>query len=384
MRIGIVCPYSLDRPGGVQLHVLDLAKALMDRGHEVSVLAPAAKDTPVPAYVSSAGRSVPIRYNGSTARLTFGLMAASRVREWLKLGHFDVVHLHEPGAPSLSVIAMWARVGPTVATFHSSQSESVAMRLGKPWIKPGYEELDARIAVSPSAAATIRDHLRVQATHIIPNGVDTSRYVRARSDKRWEGTREAPTIGILGRLDEPRKGLEDLLAAIPAVRARHPHARFLVAGRFSDRIAAKAARAGAEVVGELDEDQKARFMASVDIYCAPNTGGESFGIVLVEAMAAGAAVVASDLTAFMDVSTIADGGHAAAHHAVGNPASLAARINELLDDPAGREELAERGRECAAAFDWSNVAPRVEETYRDAIRMDAEFHPHPTKDVSTP
>ncbi|WP_082110222.1 glycosyltransferase family 4 protein [Demequina phytophila] len=384
MRIGIVCPYSLDRPGGVQLHVLDLAQALMDRGHEVSVLAPAAEDTPVPAYVSSAGRSLPIRYNGSTARLTFGLMAASRVREWLKLGHFDVVHLHEPGAPSLSLIAMWARIGPTVATFHSSQDESVAMRLAKPWIKPGYEELDARIAVSPSAAATIADHLRVQATHIIPNGVDTSRYVRARADRRWEGTREAPTIGILGRLDEPRKGLEDLLAAIPAVRARHPHARFLVAGRFSDRIAAKAARAGAEVIGELDEDQKARFMASVDIYCAPNTGGESFGIVLVEAMAAGAAVVASDLTAFMDVSTVADGGHAAAHHAVGDPASLASCITGLLDDPAGREELAERGRECAAAFDWSNVAPRVEETYRDAIRMDAEFHPHPTKDVSTP
>ncbi|WP_169816434.1 glycosyltransferase family 4 protein [Demequina soli] len=384
MRIGIVCPYSLDAPGGVQLHVLDLAQALMARGHEVSVLAPAAKDTPVPAYVSSAGRSVPIRYNGSTARLTFGLIAAARVREWLKLGHFDVVHLHEPGAPSLSVIAMWARIGPTVATFHSSQSESVAMRLAKPWIKPGYEELDARIAVSPSAAATVRDHLRVQATHIIPNGVDTTRFVEATVAPRWAGTPAAPTIGILGRLDEPRKGLEDLLAAIPAVRARHPHARFLVAGRFSDRIAAKAARAGAEVIGELDEDQKARFMASVDIYCAPNTGGESFGIVLVEAMAAGAAVVASDLTAFLDVSTMADGGHAAAHHAVGDPESLAASITALLDDPAGREELAERGRECAAAFDWSNVAPRVEETYRDAIRMDAEFHPHPTKDVSTP
>ncbi len=381
MRIGIVCPYSLDRPGGVQLHVLDLAEALIGRGHEVSVLAPAAEDTPVPPYVSSAGRSVPIRYNGSTARLTFGLVAASRVREWLKLGHFDVVHLHEPGAPSLSLIAMWARLGPTVATFHSSQSEWAAMRIAKPWIKPGYEELDARIAVSPSAAKTIRDHLRVEATHIIPNGVDTTNYVDALPDPRWQGTAEAPTIGILGRLDEPRKGLEDLLAAIPVVRERHPHARFLVAGRFSDRVAAKAARAGAEVIGELDEPLKARFMASVDIYCAPNLGGESFGIVLVEAMAAGAAVVASDLEAFMDVTTVADGGHAALHHAVGDPASLAARVIELLDDPKARATLAMRGRECAAAFDWANVAPRVEETYLDAIRMDAEFHPHPTKEL---
>jgi len=384
MRIGIVCPYSLDFPGGVQLHVLDLANALIARGHEVSVLAPAAKDTPVPPYVASAGRSFPIRYNGSTARLTFGMPAAVRVREWLKLGHFDVVHLHEPGAPSLSLIAMWARICPTVATFHTSQSESVAMRLAKPWIKPGYEELDARIAVSPSAAATIRDHLRVQATHIIPNGVDTSAYVDAEPEERWLGTPAAPTVGILGRLDEPRKGLEDYLAAIPAVRARHPHARFLVAGRFSDRVAARAARAGAEVIGELDEPQKARFMSSVDIYVAPNTGGESFGIVLVEAMAAGAAVVAADLEAFMDVSAMADGGHAALHHEVGEPASIAAQVNALLDDPEARAALAARGRECADAFDWSNVAPRVEETYRDAIRMDAEFHPHPTKDVTSP
>ncbi|MEX0913986.1 MAG: glycosyltransferase family 4 protein, partial [Demequina sp.] len=147
MRIGIVCPYSLDRPGGVQLHVMDLAEALMSRGHQVSVLAPAAADTVVPLYVQSAGRSFPVRYNGSTARLTFGLVAAMRVRRWLREGHFDVVHLHEPSTASLSVIAMWARLGPTVATFHTANDASRLMRIGKPFIKPGYEELDARIAV---------------------------------------------------------------------------------------------------------------------------------------------------------------------------------------------------------------------------------------------
>ena len=382
MRIGIVCPYSLDRPGGVQLHVLDLSEALIARGHDVSVLAPAGEDTDVPPYVFSAGRSVPIRYNGATARVTFGMWSAARVRLWLGEGEFDVVHLHEPGAASLSLIAMWARVGPTVATFHSSHEESRIMRIAKPWIKPGYEELDARIAVSPSAARTIREHLRVEATHIIPNGVDTSAFVNAVPLSRWQGNGEAPTIGILGRMDEPRKGLDDFLAMIPMVRALFPHSRFLVAGRFSDRVAARAARAGAEVVGELDEQQKASFMSSMDVYCAPNLGGESFGIVLVEAMASGAAVVASDLTAFKDVATAKGGGYAAALHRVGDAEDLARAVTELLADPAGRAELAMKGRKVAAAFDWSNVAPRVEATYRDAIRMDAEFHPHPPKEES--
>ncbi|MFW2514353.1 glycosyltransferase family 4 protein [Demequina sp. SO4-13] len=380
MRVGIVCPYSMDRPGGVQLHVMDLAEALIGRGHEVSVLAPAAPATDVPAYVTTAGRSIPVRYNGSTARVTFGFVAAVRVRKWLREGHFDVVHLHEPGTMSLSVIAMWARLGPTVATFHTSNEHSRIMRNAKPFIKPGYEELDARIAVSPSADRTIKEHLGVAATHIIPNGVDTAAYTHAEPVKEWCGTKNAPTIGILGRMDESRKGLDPFLAAIPLVRRRYPRSRFLVAGRFSDRIAARAARAGAEVVGELDEGMKARFMASVDVYCAPNLGGESFGIVLVEAMAAGTAVVASDLVAFRDVATDSDGEACVAMHTVGDSVELAARVHALLADPIARHELATRGQSRAGTFDWRQVAPRIEATYRDAIRMDAEFHPQQAKD----
>lgn len=381
MRIGIVCPYSLDRPGGVQLHVIDLAEALIRRGHFVSVLAPAAKGTRVPAYVRTAGRSIPVHYNGSTARLTFGLAAASRVRKWLAEGDFDVVHLHEPGAPSLSVIAMWARLGPTVGTFHTSTEDSKFMRLGKPWIKPGFEELDARIAVSPSAARTVREHLRLGVTHIIPNGVDTAAYLNAQPREKWQGTSSAPTVGILGRLDEPRKGLDDYLESIPLIRAHHPRARFLIAGRFSDRVAARAARAGAEVIGELDEGEKATFMASVDVYCAPNLGGESFGIVLVEAMAAGAAVVASDLTAFKDVATTDEGDQTVTFFPVGDPKGLAQAVCSLLDDPVKRAAMATKGRVRAGTFDWHQVAPRIEETYADAIRLDASFSPQRAKET---
>jgi len=383
MRIGIVCPYSLDRPGGVQLHVTDLAEALIERGHEVSVLAPAAPDTPVPYYVQASGRSFPVNYNGSTARLTFGLLTAARVRKWLRDGNFDVVHLHEPSTMSLSVIAMWARLGPTVATFHTSNEHSRLMRMAKPFIKPGMEELDARIAVSASADRTMQQHLRLAATHVIPNGVDTSGYVDAQPKTEWQGSESVPTVGILGRMDETRKGLHDFLAMIPAVRAVYPRTRFLVAGRFSDRVAAKAARAGAEIVGELQEEEKEVFMSSVDIYCAPNTGGESFGIVLVEAMAAGAAVVASDLVAFKDVATNVDGVETVAFHRVNDANDLGTKVIELLRDPEQRRELATLGQECAKEFDWDVVAPRVLETYRDAIRMDAEFHPHQSKEAAS-
>jgi phosphatidyl-myo-inositol alpha-mannosyltransferase len=372
MKIGIVCPYSLDRPGGVQLHVTNLAAALMDLGHDVRVLAPSAPNTAVPGFVDSAGRSIPLSYNGSTARVKFSIFAAARVREWLRAGAFDIVHLHEPGAPSLALLAMWARVGPTVATFHTSNDSSALMRLAKPYIKPGMEVLDARIAVSPSADRTVKEHLRLDATHIIPNGVATKAFVAAPPREAWLGTPERPTIGILGRLDEPRKGLSDFLDAIPAIREEFPRARFLAAGRYSGRVRARLRDARVESVGELDESLKQRFMSSVDIYCAPNTGGESFGIVIVEAMAAGAAVVASDLAAFRDVATAQGGEPCLALHRVGDPQHLAETILGLLRDPVARLDLARRSQKCGALFDWDEVAPRIEATYLEAIRMYAE------------
>jgi phosphatidylinositol alpha-mannosyltransferase len=120
MKVGIVCPYSFDVPGGVQIHVRDLAEYLLARGHGVSVLAPADDDTPIPAYVESAGRAVPVPYNGSVARVSFGPVTAARVHRWLDEGSFDVLHLHEPVTPSLSVLALWHATGPIVATFHTA------------------------------------------------------------------------------------------------------------------------------------------------------------------------------------------------------------------------------------------------------------------------
>jgi len=180
MRIGLVCPYSFDVPGGVQLHIRDLAEYLLGRGHQVSVLAPADEDTELPPYVVSAGRAVPIRFNGSVARLSFGPIVANRVQAWLDEGDFDVLHLHEPAAPSLSLLTLWAAEVPIVATFHSSQSKLGALRAAQPLLQPGLDKISARIAVSEAAHRTMASSVG-GTTLVIPNGVYVDRF-RAEGD----------------------------------------------------------------------------------------------------------------------------------------------------------------------------------------------------------
>ena len=170
MRIGIVCPYSFDVPGGVQFHVRDLAEHFLGQGHHASVLAPADEDTPLPDYVESVGRAVPVRYNGSVARLNFGPLTAARVGRWLEAGDFDVVHIHEPVTPSIALLALWSAEGPVVATFHTSNLRSRAMQAAYPLLRPSLEKINGRIAVSEDARRTVTTHLGGDAV-VIPNGV---------------------------------------------------------------------------------------------------------------------------------------------------------------------------------------------------------------------
>ncbi|MFB8228378.1 glycosyltransferase family 4 protein [Cellulosimicrobium sp. NPDC055967] len=368
MRVGIVCPYSFDAPGGVQFHVRDLAEALIAQGHDVSVLAPADDDTPVPEYVTPAGGAVPVRYNGSVARVTFGPRSASRVRRWLEAGRFDVLHIHEPVNPSLSMVALWIAQGPIVGTFHTSIVRSRALQVAYPLVRQSLEKIDARIAVSEDARRTLVDHLGGDAV-VIPNGVYVDTFGSAPANPAWQGTPEAPTIGFLGRLDEPRKGLPVLAAAIPAILAKVPGARFLVAGRGDDGRAAAIEALGehaasVEFLGGVSDEDKASMLASVDLYIAPQTGGESFGIVLVEAMSAGACVVASDLGAFRRVL---DDGAAGALFAVGDPDALAAAVLDVLADPPRRDAYRARAGEFVRRFDWSAVTAQVLAVYETVL-----------------
>lgn len=360
MRLGIVCPYSLQAPGGVQFHIRDLAQRLVADGIDVRVLAPADEGTPLPDFVDPAGASLAIPYNGSVARLTFGPIARARVRRWLDRGRFDLVHLHEPQVPSLSMLALQAAQVPVVATFHTSMIRSRALTAVQPVLRPLMERISARIAVSEDARRTLVEHLGGDAV-VIPNGVECCEFAQAPADSRFRGSASAPTVGFLGRLDEPRKGLAVLAAAWPAVLAAHPGARLLVAG--SGDVAQAAARfdaPGVEFLGPVSEADKRALLRSVDVYVAPQTGGESFGIVLVEGMAAGTTVLASDLGAF---TRVIDDGTSGVLFPTGDAAALAAALVGLLNDPDRRAALGRQAQVSARRFDWSVVSRQVLSVY---------------------
>ncbi len=367
MRIGIVCPYSWDVAGGVQFHIRDLATELIARGHEVSVLAPAENAAALPEFIVPTGAAIPIRYNGSVARLAFGPRVAREVRAWLKAGNFDVLHVHEPFLPSLSIIAVVNAACPVVSTHHAAMDRSRAMDFASPMVRGVLERISARIAVSQEARRTAVQYLGGDA-YVIPNGVYTESFAQAQIDARFAGTADAPALGFLGRIDEPRKGLPVVARAFPAIVEAYPNVRLFVAG-VGNHEAARA-RFGrhadhVEFLGPVSEEDKAAMLASVDLYLAPNTGGESFGIILIEAMSAGAFVVASDIPAFQAVLGT---GRYGAQFANDDADELAATVIESLARPERRAETCAAARLEARRYDWSAVASQVLAVYETAVR----------------
>ncbi len=360
-----MCPYSFEVPGGVQAHVVDLARALRSLGHEVEVLAPADDDTPVPEFVTSAGRAVGIPYNGSVARLSFGPVSFARVRRWIAEHHFDVLHLHEPTAPSLSMLALMVADGPIVATFHTSTPRSKILSAFQMVLQPFLEKITARIAVSALARRVQVEHLGGDAVEI-PNGVDVGFFADAEPLAGYP--RVGGTIGFVGRFTEPRKGMPVLLEAL---RELDPEVRLLIVGRGDEdelrKAAGPALASRMDFLGMVDDETKARALRSVDVYCAPNTGGESFGIILTEAMSAGTAVVASDLDAFRRVL---DDGKAGVLTPVGDSPALAVALRDLLGDAVRRAGLVDAARQRVMNFDWSVVAGQVLRVYESAMAAD--------------
>jgi phosphatidylinositol alpha-mannosyltransferase len=364
LRVGIVCPYSLDVPGGVQGHVVGLARALEGLGHTVSVLAPATDDTPVPAFVTATGRAQRVPYNGSVARVSFGPVSYARVRRWLSAHRFDVLHLHEPTTMSLSVLTLLAAEGPIVATFHTATERSRALLAFGGVLRPLMEKVTARIAVSPLARRVQVEHLGGDAVEI-PNGVDVEAFARG---PLLPGHPLPDTVGFVGRFDEPRKGMPVLLAALRALAPGRPRLRLVVVGRGDGAALRRAAGPIADrlqLLGPVDDATKAAALRSVQVFCAPNLRGESFGMVLTEAMAAGAAVLASDIDAFRAVL-----GDAGVLFPAGDDRELAHALGALLDDPDRRAALGAAASIRAADFGWPAVAASVVRVYRAAVAAD--------------
>lgn len=346
MRVGLVCPYSFDEPGGVQAHVLDLAEQLRAMGHHAQVLGPASEGTELPEYVTRGGPAVPIKYNGSVARLSFGPQVRRITRDFIEGGNFDVLHLHEPNSPSYSLAAAGIAQGPIVATYHASADSSLALQLALPALRARLEKIRAGIAVSEMAYRWQAEQVGTDPV-IIPNGVDTDRFAAQRAPRNH--SREVE-IAFLGRLDEPRKGLDILLEALQLIDAP---VRATVMGAGTPREVD-----GVTFTGKVTEAQKAEILGRADIFVAPNTGGESFGIILVEAMAAGCAVVASDIEAFSAVEA-----GTGLLFPVGDASALARQLQLLIDDAGLRNHLITAGQVRAQDFDWSTVARKILAVY---------------------
>ncbi len=362
-RIGIVCPYGWDTPGGVQAHIADLATYLISQGHYVSVLAPTSDEENLPDYVVSAGKPISIPYNGAVARILFGPIAFARVRNWIAQGDFDLLHLHEPAIPSIALLACFAAEGPLVGTFHASAKRQKAIFAIGPILEPVIEKLTARIAVSEAARETLTEHLETDAV-VVPNGIYARRLALGAMNEQWSGN----SIGFIGRFQEPRKGLMVLVDALPAIIKEVPDVRIVVAGpgdsdEFLEGVPSHL-RTRFTFLGRISEEEKADFLHSIGVYVAPNTGGESFGVILAEALAAGAAVVASDIPAFQ---ALLGNGKYGELFTSEDSASLASSISQLLKDGQRRNQLKIDGKIYAQYFDWDEVATRIYDVYEMAM-----------------
>ncbi len=344
MRIGIVCPYSLTLPGGVQMQVLGLARALRRKGHPVRVLAPC--DGPPPdSGVTNLGLSLPTAANGSIAPVAPDPAAQLRFIRAARDEAFDVIHLHEPLAPGVTVTALLTRPAPMIGTFHAAGG-SLAYDLMPRAVRFLARRLDDRVAVSEdarqmAAAALGGDY------DLTFNGVELGRYASGPAHPT-----AGPTILFLGR-HEPRKGLGTLLEAM---RLLPENVRLWVVGEGPETDALKAGMTGdprIEWLGTISETDKTARLRGADVFCAPSLRGESFGIVLLEAMAAGTPVIASDIPGYANVARV---GADAVLVPPGDSAALGRALRRVLTDPATSSKLVASGRQRAEEFSMARLA----------------------------
>jgi phosphatidylinositol alpha-mannosyltransferase len=356
LRVGMVCPYSLTVPGGVQAQVLGLARELRRLGHEVRVLGPCDGPPPEP-FVTPLGNSLPTAANGSIAPLAPDASAALRTIRALNDERFDVVHLHEPLAPGPTMTTLLMHPAPTVGTFHAA-GRSSSYQVFRPLVARWAQNLDARVVVSKDALQLVQDHLGGEDYRLLFNGVEIAAIAAARPARTGH-----PTIGFIGRHEE-RKGLAVLLAAM---RSLPPDVRLWIAGDGPDSLRLRSESDGDERIawlGRISDAEKFARLRGADVLCAPSLHGESFGVVLIEAMAAGTPVVASNLEGYQNVAT--DDVDALLVPA-GDADALAGALTRVLTDADLAARLRAAGARRAETFSMTALAAAYVGIYRELL-----------------
>ena len=363
LRIAIVSQAYHPAVGGVTEHVDATSRLLRERGHDVTIVTArfrgARSDEP---GVVRLGRNLVIPYNGAENNITIGRGLERALRETFRRGAFDVVHVHCPLAPTIPLLAVRSAAQPVVGTFHSTSSSDRDFRLFRRFLTPFFRRIDRPLAVSAAARDYVTRHFPGEV-EVVPNGVDLERFRPGLPrDPGFDGG--VPNILFVGRHD-PRKGLPDLLAACRILaREGHPFEVIIVGDGWlrwrAERLASGPLKRRVHFVGRVTNANLPRYYSSADIFCSPARGGESFGLVLLEAMACGIPVVASDLPGYRSVLTPGREGLTAAPR---DPHALATALRMLLLDGDLRARMGRRGIETAGRYAWPGIVSRLEEIY---------------------
>ena len=370
MRIGVVSPYAWTVPGGVNDHVMNLVDQLERHGHQAWVIAPAGglarSKTPLPGNFICAGRAMPVKANGSVAYVNPWPLMLQKMGRILARGAFDLVHVHEPTIPSTGAAATMAAKVPVVGTFHAAGYASNYYERFNPLATRIMACVGVRIVVSEAARDCVMGHFPGDY-RVIPNAIDVKKYAAAS-----EGTKVRGRILFIGR-PEPRKGLSVLVDAFMRLRNSFPEASLVLAGPTADELQALMSRSrntraesfeGITALGRVSHEVKVEQMRRAEVMCAPSLGGESFGIVLIEALAAGLPVVASDIPGYR---AVLEDGDAGVLVPPGDVSVLKNALLSVLRDPRLRRDLSLQGIALAERYSWDRVIDEVLEAYDDAI-----------------
>jgi phosphatidylinositol alpha-mannosyltransferase len=376
MKIALVTPYDYPYPGGVTEHIRHLDRELRRLGHDTRILAAStAEADTLPAHVIRLpGEVLPLPINGSTARLVLTPGLNRRVEEILRDERFDIIHFHEPEAPLLSWTVLSHSTSVNVGTFHAYVQDVELQKAALPLLKYVWHQLDGRILVSPALApafASLAGTPPGGTYRIIPNGIDMARYSSTGIDPIAGFDDGRPNILFVGR-PEPRKGLPVLLEALPLIQRQVPGTRLLVVGAIpgEDRVRLEQAiqercLQDVHLVGRISDQDLPRYYRTATVFAAPSLGGESFGIILLEAMAAGLPVVASRIPGYQSVM---QDGKTGLFVPAGDEKSLAQTLASLLQDGERRAGLSTQGQAAARLYDWKRVAPQVLAYYEDLLK----------------